>query len=114
VNELKPVSVKNFTLLFLLIFFALSCALAQDTAKLSPDKVPPAVIKAFKIKFPNAQRETWTMPLANIYNAVFYQADKMIGASFDINGQFTGYMLYVKDKEEFKQRFKEEMQVLTR
>ena len=54
--------------------------------KLSANKVPALVIKAFKAKFPNADKTKWEMEKANEYEAGFRLNGDEMSANFDNTG----------------------------
>ena len=90
----------------ILVFCFLNVS-AQENERIIPvDKVPVAVVKAFKAKFPSVQSESWTLPTYDLYKAIFNVGDKTYRATFKKTGEYMGYEIIVKSKEELNEQLK--------
>ena len=63
------------------LFFA--PAFAQ---KITTDKVPVLIYRAFKSKFPASNQESWAKESASVYEVVFFNEKKKQSAQFDTTG----------------------------
>lgn len=61
---------------------------AACAQKISADKVPAAVLSAFKAKFPNATKTTWELENTNEYEAGFKINGEEVSANFDNTGKW--------------------------
>ena len=71
-----------------LLFTAALMSNAVSAQKLSADKVPTAVLSAFKAKFPNATKTSWELENANEYEAGFKLNGEEVSANFDNTGKW--------------------------
>ena len=74
-----------------IIFVLLSAALWSNAAysqKIATDKVPSAVIAAFKAKFSTASKATWEMENTTEFEANFKLNGKKVSANFDNTGKW--------------------------
>lgn len=74
-----------------IIFLLLTAALISNVAfaqKISSDKVPVAIILAFKAKFPTETKTSWEMENANEYEASFKLNGEKVSANFDKTGNW--------------------------
>ena len=73
----------------LLSFFCLAvvCCTVLQAQKLTTNKVPAQVGKAFRDKFPQAQQDSWSMEGTN-YEVEFFNAKKKQSAIFDATGKW--------------------------
>ena len=76
---------KRIFYLLLTVAFMSSAAYAQ---KIAADKVPAAVISAFKAKFPTVTKASWEIENTNEYEAGFKLNGKEVSANFDITGKW--------------------------
>jgi hypothetical protein len=77
---------KNICMVLLCATFMSISAYAQ---KISADKIPSSVMKAFKSKFPNAVDARWEMENKKDYEVNFKANDAKHSAVFDSNGKWT-------------------------
>ena len=66
-------------------FFISTATFAQ---KISADKIPASVQKAFQSKFPNVSGVKWEMENKNSYEGAFSQNKKKMTATFDKDGKW--------------------------
>ena len=74
-----------------IIIVLLTAALMSNAAcaqKISADKVPAAVLSAFKAKFPTATKTSWELENANEYEAGFKLNGEEVSANFDNTGKW--------------------------
>ena len=74
-----------------IIIVLLTAALMSNAAcaqKISADKVPAAVLSAFKAKFSNATKTSWEMENTNEYEAGFKLNGEEVSANFDNTGKW--------------------------
>jgi hypothetical protein len=76
---------KNLIIVLLMVVLSIDSSCAQ---KLSVDKVPAAVITAFKAKFPNATKVEWSMENAKEYEAEFKMNKAEQSANFAEDGRW--------------------------
>jgi hypothetical protein len=73
------------------IYLLLIVALMSNTVyaqKISVDKVPAAVILAFKAKFPNITKTSWEIENTNEYEVGFKLNGEEVSANFDNTGNW--------------------------
>ncbi len=73
------------------IYLLLTAALMSNAAcaqKIAADKIPPAVLSAFKANFPTATKISWEMESANEYEAGFKLNGEEVSANFDNTGRW--------------------------
>jgi hypothetical protein len=95
-----------------LIFgFAMIISLPNYGQKISADKVPAAVIKSFKDKFPNAKEVKWEKE-KNEYEGSFDSGKEEMSAEFDETGKWLETEMEIKEtslppavKESLKKEF---------
>ena len=63
----------------------ITLSLQADAQKINADKVPSAVISAFKAKFPKATKAKWEMENKKVYEANFEVNEKEVSALFDFS-----------------------------
>ncbi len=61
---------------------------AACAQKISADKVPAAVLSAFKAKFPTATKTSWELENTNEYEAGFKLNGEEVSANFDNTGKW--------------------------
>lgn len=74
-----------------IIFILFALTVISNTGwsqKLAADKIPAAVIAAFKTKFPTATKVTWEKENKMEYEADFILNGRKVSAGFDPNGKW--------------------------
>jgi len=74
---------KRIMILSMLSSMLSVAAIAQ---KITTDKVPVLIYRAFKSKFPASNQESWEKETAAVYEVVFFNERKRQSASFDTSG----------------------------
>ena len=74
---------KKIVFLFLLGVMFCSDSFAQ---KITTDKVPVLISRAFRSRFPVASQESWEKESKAVYEVVFFYENKRQSASFDTSG----------------------------
>ncbi len=76
---------KNTFILLVIALLSITNVYAQ---KIAADKVPTAVVSAFKAKFPTAAKTSWEMENKNEYEANFKLNSEEVSANFDNTGKW--------------------------
>ncbi len=74
---------KRIVMMLLLAGVVYSSSVAQ---KITTDKVPALVTRAFRSTFPQSSQQSWSMEGKTIYEVVFFNGNKKQSATFDADG----------------------------
>ena len=72
----------------IIVILAVTLATTAQAQKISTDKVPAAVTKSFKEKFPNVEGAKWEMEKTGEYEATFKMNKEEASANFDKDGKW--------------------------
>ncbi len=72
--------------MMMVCLLAVICAATAFAQKITTDKVPVLIYRAFKSKFPASNQESWSKETATVYEVVFFNEKKKQSAQFDTSG----------------------------